>query len=299
MGTSTSFKGFKDKSALIPEWARENPELSPDVVPSQPEATEPPPDSPDIPPENAEEQPSENNNQEQPSTLPPTPPLLPSWRVSKTVTGRYARGTGNVSAVGRSYVRAKNGSRVAASSVRAGKNSLQRLGAFLADVSRNGLNNTLVEYGLQALAGRNATFVFSGIAEHLLPPGNDFDEGVARQAIEDALEALFNKCEEAGNYDCLEQLSSEDISDSIEKFVTGYIYRKWLQELGACIEKNSVSEMEALRLEKEIKVFVKDSVHRALQAVDPLSINWNSNEGKSIIDNIYQDAYSFIGEGEE
>ena len=57
--------------------------------------------------------------------------------------------------------------------------------------------------------------------------------------------------------------------------------------------------MEALRLEKEIKVFVKDSVHRALQAVDPLSINWNSNEGKSIIDNIYQDAYSFIGEGEE
>lgn len=132
-----------------------------------------------------------------------------------------------------------------------------------------------------------------------MPPGNDFDEGVARQAIEDALEALFNKCEEAGNYDCLEQLSSEDISDSIEKFVTGYIYRKWLQELGACIEKNSVSEMEALRLEKEIKVFVKDSVHRALQAVDPLSINWNSNEGKSIIDNIYQDAYSFIGEGEE
>ena len=41
MGTSTSFKGFKDKSALIPEWARENPELSPDVVPSQPAATEP------------------------------------------------------------------------------------------------------------------------------------------------------------------------------------------------------------------------------------------------------------------
>lgn len=291
MGTSTSFKGFKDKSALIPEWARENSELPPDAV-------ERPPDSSDIPPENPEEQPSENDNQERPPVLPPAPPFQ-GWRAAKIVTGRYARGTGSVSAAGRSYVRAQKGSHAAASSVRAGKNSLQRLGAFLADVSRNGLNNTLSQYGLQTLVGQNATSVFSGIAEHLLPPGNDFDEGIARQAIEDALEALFNKCEENGNYDCLDQLSSEDISGSIEKFATGYIYRKWLQELGSCIEKNAVSEAEALRLEKEIKVFVKDSVHRALQTVNPLSIDWNSNEGKSIIDTIYQDAYSFIEEGEE
>ena len=132
----------------------------------------------------------------------------------------------------------------------------------------------------------------------MLPPGNDFDEGIARQAIGDALENLFKECDESDSCDKLDQLTSADISNVIESFVTGYIYRKWLQELGRCIERNALSEDDALHLEKEIHVFVKDAVHDAVKNIDPLTIDWNGNTGKQIINSIYHDAYSFI-EGDE
>lgn len=287
MGTSTSFKGLKNKSALIPEWARENTGSSADET------------SPlsDIPPENGNAQPSGNNNPENPAPLNEQKPLM-SWRSARTAMGRYTRGSGSVSSAGKAYTKAKGGSRAATASIRAGKASLQRLGAFLSDVRQHGLNSTFTQYGLGSLAGKDATTVFAEIADYILPPGNDFDEGTARKAIGDALEKLLNECVKNDNYDCLDQLSLGDITKVIEDFAAGYIYRKWLQELGICIEKNAITSAEAVRLEKEIQVFVQDAVHEAVQAVDPLTIDWNSNEAQSIIDSIYQDAYSFI-EGEE
>jgi hypothetical protein len=94
-------------------------------------------------------------------------------------------------------------------------------------------------------------------------------------------------------------LTPEQVQNAVEEFVAGYIYKRWLQELGSRIENKAVSESEAIKLETEVKFYVRDSVKLELDSKDPLLIDWNGAEGEQIIDSLYEEAYSLIEEGAE
>jgi hypothetical protein len=70
-----------------------------------------------------------------------------------------------------------------------------------------------------------------------------------------------------------------------------------LQKLGNCIERKAVSEIEAVKLEGEVKIYVRDLVNLELDSRNILSIDWNGDEGRQMIDSLYEDAYSLIEEG--
>lgn len=292
MGTSNSYGGSKDTSHLLPSWARQSSEIdsnSTDIgIPPDDGQT-----AQDIP-ENSisDNQKTQVQNHESRSQG--------KWKNAKSVMSRYvSRGSGqsNPAGAGRAYIGAKGGAKKAAQSVISGKSTARNLANFFATTARSNISQGLNSIGLGYLIGKDVDTVFSGLIDALSDNGEDFDENIARQAIEDALTSFYEQCSVNQNFESLEHLTPEQLKRAIENFVSGYIYKRWLQELGNCIERKAVSEIEAVKLEVEVKIYVRDLVNLELDSRNILSIDWNGGEGQQIIDSLYEDAYSLIEEG--
>ena len=124
------------------------------------------------------------------------------------------------------------------------------------------------------------------------------EEAVARKAVNDVLRELYKECDESGGLEALDDLSSERVTDALEQSVAGYVYERWLQELGLSIERGEVSEAKAVSLEREMKGFLRATVQLELEDKNVLAIDWAGTEGRQLIDALYLDAYSML-EGEE
>lgn len=275
MGTSSSNPGPPDKRPLLPPWA-----LPPDSGnPDKPDAPSPP-----------DEKNSDKN-------LPPTPPG--TWKAAKGAMSRFA-GSGSskhLANAGRAYVGAKGGRKGAADSAYTGKAATINLGAFLSDVARQGIGQTLQKLGLAHMVGRSAQEVFAALLDVLAPSGTTSEQMAARIAVDNALEWLYEEYIESGSLESLDNISEEGIIDAIEASIAGYIYTLWLDELGIRIETYTISPQKAVALERDTKEYVKERVKLELESNDPLSIDWHGSEGRSIIDSIFHEAYGFLEVG--
>jgi hypothetical protein len=76
------------------------------------------------------------------------------------------------------------------------------------------------------------------------------------------------------------------------------IYLRWLEDLGKCIETGTATANEALRLEREVKDYVRETLALDLSGHDVLRVDWNGREGQQIVERIYREAYGFLEVGE-
>ena len=292
MGTSNSYGGPKDTSHLLPSWARQSSDIDSNSTGNG------------IPPDDGEAEQNipgnDNSNDQDTQDLNHESRSQGKWENAKNVMSRYASrgsGHGGPAKAGRAYIRAEGGAKKAAQSIKSGKTTARRLAAFFATTAQSGISQGLNSIGLGHLVGKDVDMVFSGLIDTLLDNGVNFDENIAREAIEDALASFYKQCSENQNFESLEHLTPEQLKRAIEDFVSGYIYKRWLQELGNCIERKAVSEDEAVKLEAEVKIYVRDLVNLELDSRNIFSIDWNGDEGRQIIDSLYEDAYSLIEEG--
>ncbi len=292
MGTSNSYGGPKDTSHLLPSWARQSSDIDSNSTGNG------------IPPDDGEAEQNipgnDNSNDQDTQDLNHESRSQEKWKNAKNVMSRYAsRGSGQGSSAraGRAYIRAEGGARKAAQSVKSGKTTARKLATFFTTTARSDISQGLNSIGLGHLVGKDVDTVFSGLIDTLLDNGVNFDENIAREAIEDALASFYKQCSENQNFKSLEHLTEEQLKKAIEDFASGYIYKRWLQKLGNCIERKAVSEIEAVKLEGEVKIYVRDLVKLELNARSAFSIDWNGDEGRQIFDSLYEDAYSLIEEG--
>lgn len=292
MGTSNSYGGPKDTSHLLPSWARQSSDINSNSTDTG------------IPPDDGEAEQNmpgnDNSNDQDAQDLNHESRSQGKWKNAKNVMSRYVSrgsGQGGPARAGRAYIKAEGGAQNAAQSVKSGKTTARKLATFFTTTARSDISQGLNSIGLGHLVGKDVDTVFSELIDTLLDNGVNFDENIAREAIEDALASFYKKCSENQNFKSLEHLTEEQLKRAIEDFVSGYIYKRWLQKLGNCIERKAVSEIEAVKLEGEVKIYVRDLVNLELDSRNILSIDWNGDEGKQMIDSLYEDAYSLIEEG--
>ena len=195
-----------------------------------------------------------------------------------------------------SYVKAHGGSRVAARSATAGRSSTAALGGFLSSVASRGLNATMTAYGLQASIGKGAPAVFAAIMNAVAPAGGSREQAVARDAIGKALDDVYEKFVSAdGDVSHLDSMTAADVAAAVEAAVIAYINSKWVEELGIKIEQRAVSESDAVRLERDLKEFVKESVVLDLAGRDILKVDWKAADGQGLIQTVYEKAYGIMG----
>lgn len=289
MGTSSSHSGPGDGPGLLPSWATNGQAGDADIAGGATGA-----------PDEAEGQAADGDATDVGGpAMAPTPTA--NWRNAKASMTRYARSGGGGSnssrlrSAGAGYTRAKGGSRSAAGAARSGKAATGRLGGFLASTVGSGVGPALESVGLREVVGQSSEIVFARLVDKLAPSGSTKEEAAARRATIEVLSYLYETVVgENGEMASLEGMDADTVEYAVELSVSGYIYNMWLDELGLSIEKGAVSEAAAIRLEGEVREYVKLCVSLELGGTSVLDINWRGSEGRGIIDRVFNDAYSVL-----
>jgi hypothetical protein len=223
---------------------------------------------------------------------------MTTWRGAKSSLTRFAKGGGGerrTRNAARNYVKARGGSRASSRAAIAGRRATTRLGGFLASVSTHGIEAAVKELGLASVVGKNVDVVFALIANVLAPSGATLEEAAARKAVDEALWLLYTQFSlDDGDINKLDALDAAGVREAIETSVAGYIYHRWLQELGKRIVDNTFSAHEAVRLEDQVKKYVQETVKLDFRGMDVLTINWREMHTQQIVERIYMDAYSLL-----
>lgn len=293
MGTSSSNGGPSGKTSLLPSWYPENSSTA-----AQPPASEDPILAPqDNNNPNNDDQEQETNSINQPIEIPTT---TNNWKDAKGAFTRYSKNTGgsNIRKAAKSYVQTLGGSRGAARAASRGITSGRGLVSFLGAVSTpggGGLNQTLTQLGLSAYIGKSSEEILAKIADAIAPTGATSDEAIARDAILGTLDQLYSKIlENGGDIATLESLTPHMIKETVIEYVSIYIFKKWVFELGLAVEKNTVTEKQAIEMEVEIKDFINAEVKLSLQGKSMKQFDLNESSNQQIIETIFQTAYSTL-----
>jgi hypothetical protein len=64
-------------------------------------------------------------------------------------------------------------------------------------------------------------------------------------------------------------------------------FEKWVYEAGLALERNDLSESEAIDLENDMRVFVTGEVKSGLEKVNILTLDFTEGEGHKVIEEIF------------
>lgn len=279
MGTSSSNGGPKGKTSLLPSWASGSP-----ITPSQS-------------PSGRNSDTDINFPELKPNLNRPPKDETEKWSNAKSRLTRYANKTSGASIkeAARGYLKTYGGAKKASKAAGRGIVVGAGFAAFLSGVVVNGLDKTLRDIGLEEFVGRSSTEILAKIADTIAPPGATNDEAVAREAIITALDNLYEKLlEEGKDISTLDALNEEMVNITLIEYVSAYIFKKWLYELGIAIEKNNLTEKDAIRLESQMEGFIRDEVKLGLKDVDIGKIQLKAINNHPVILNIIELAYSTL-----
>jgi hypothetical protein len=228
-------------------------------------------------------------------------PKTPQWARAKATMTRFANqggvGPTNVANVMSDYVVAHGGAKRATSTF-AGRSAAQKLGGFLSTMSRDGISEALREIGLEDLVGKDASTILYTLTDRIAGAANTLDEVIARRATIEILTEILENAESEDEIDELygQGLSQERIEELLERFISLSIYERLLQELGDRIDDASVTTGEKRKTEDLIKDFVEQNTRVHFGGTDVLSLDWEGDTGKALVDMLFEEAYNVFVE---
>lgn len=288
MGTSSSYGGPTGRNPLLPPWA-DGGGAGPNGDAPGGGPAPPPPGDGNAPPYDGS-----------PTPMPlPVPMPSVSWSGPKGIVTRIANGSTSSTyrSASRSYVRAHGGSRTASRSARSGRTTTARLGGFLAGVVTTGVAGAARALGIRDLVGLDAQSLLAAFIDLLAPAGALLEEAIARKALIETMSELFERYDvETDGPTALDRMDEDGMREVIVLSVTNYVNERFQQELVNCVERGSVSEREANELIDEAKEFIAGVVEIDLEGVDLVTFDWEGEEGRRFVEDIYQTAYSLLGD---
>jgi len=223
MGTSAKYGGPSPTSALIPTFLDV---LTPAIPTSEKEELPAKPETPENPTEKADQKPVPAK------ALPPLPPPSSAGRFKSSRSSfNVFAGTRDNTALRKSlssYVRSGTGG---------GRGATRRMGSaisavgkaigFAQSVARDGIDKALSNLGLGTLIGQPAEQVLAVLTDVFCPNGGPIDQGIAREAWDEAVLEL-TELEIAD----VKDVSAEQWQALIVDFITRTIETKVINDVG-------------------------------------------------------------------
>jgi hypothetical protein len=194
------------------------------------------------------------------------------------------------------FVSALGGASRAAAGSAGGVQTAGGFGDFLADVSRDGLETTLEAYGLADLVGGDPIEVMNELAGRIAGAGESPEEAVARDALLDVLQEVFEDADTFADMDAV-VIDAETLRELLARYLTQYIFLRVLHELGERITDNA-SPGEAERLERQLGDQLRALVDLDLSTLDPVDFDWRGAVGRARLQELLADAYRMVSAGE-
>lgn len=289
MGTSTAYGGPAGRNPLVPSW------LGSDG------GGAPPGGPPDMP-SGDQGQPAGPNGAPPPQAAPPAPPQqpIPPGANPNRYSGprgnftRFARSGGSDRAsLGRAvsqYVSSSaGGSRQAAQRMGTSRVAGTRLVSFLNDAQTRGPREALRTLNLEALAGRPLPEILIGLADHVCPGAGSVDEGIAREAYVETVVELTT----SGITD-LDALSPDQMLTVFEMYATHAIEARICNDIGLKAITMPSDAQAALRVEAQLRDFVRNGVSDALANARVGGAVMASDRIQGFVDQVYEDAFRFL-----
>ncbi|RZM77810.1 hypothetical protein DYY88_14640 [Leptolyngbya iicbica LK] len=148
---------------------------------------------------------------------------------------------------------------------------------------------------MSSFIGKDSESIFTAISNALAPAGASREEAIARRAVNEALEVLYEQVLLAdGDLTKLDQMGTQEIAQALQASVSSYIYQRWLAELEVVLEKKAISANQAVRYERDMRVYIQECVELDMQGIDVLNMDWNGQAGQQFIDKIFTEAYRIL-----
>jgi hypothetical protein len=288
MGTSTAYGGPSGRDPLVPSWLGSGGDSAPSGS------------SPDAPPGDHGQMAGPNGAP--PPAAPPAPPRqpIPPAANPNRYTGprgnftRFARSGGSDRAsLGRAvsqYVSSSaGGSRQAVQRMGTSRVAGARLVGFLNDAQTRGAREALRTLNLEALAGRPLPEILIGLADHVCPGTGTVDEGIAREAYVETVVELTT----SGITD-LDALTPDQMLTVFEMYATHAIEARICNDIGLKAITMPSDAQAALRVEAQLRDFVRNGVSDALANARAGGAVLASDRIQGFVDQVYEDAFRFL-----
>ncbi|MGA3266506.1 MAG: Qat anti-phage system associated protein QatB [Verrucomicrobiota bacterium] len=298
MGTSSKYGGPSPISALIPTFLEDTPRTA---APN--EEIEKSPDKPldksGENPKEGEKKPIEQNKPSEPKPLPPLPPPASGgrFRTSRSNFNTFAesRDRGSLKRSLSSYVRTgTGGGRRAARRMGAAIPSVRRAISFVQDVANAGINQALSHLGLGNLVGQPAEQALAVLTDVFCPEGGPIDQGIAREAWDEAVLGLTEI-----DITDITEVTAEQWQAVVTDFIAKTIEFKVINDVGA----KGISlpqDVQAIdQLQSDLHELIQGAVDDAIG--DRLNVGQTipQNEIQGLVTDIYERSFAYLEALEE
>jgi len=234
----------------------------------------------------------------------PAFPLAPdtSWTSAKIAIGKFASAGGGAKAfrpIARNFVRAQGGPRQATRGSARGVRTAQFLAGALTAFVQGG-EPAFSQFVGRDFVGRSADEVLAALVDELAPGGAQNEDAAARDAACMVLEDLFVRYSvDTAGLAGLTTLDMAEVGRVVVQYVATYIFTRLMQVLAIRLERNDLTPAAACRMERDIRGYVIDRVEQEVTPPQTNSISFTADEGKRIVERVFNDAYSIIEVWEE
>ena len=220
-----------------------------------------------------------------------------AWTSYKSAATGFAKIGGRsrgAHAIGR-HVTAIGGAAAASSSAVSGRSVGKRVGRFLSSLASVGLDQTLEELGLRHLIGADRYEVVASLVDYLAGDGDSRDAAAARDAACDLIDSLFG---DAAEYDGL--VASEVDAAEVERLLLLFLTKYIINRADIIAERlNRYADVEqALVREAELGEFVSAMLLLQFDRVDPISVDWEGDQGSQILQATLDAVYAQLEAGD-
>lgn len=293
MGTSTSNRGQKGNTPLVPSWLDNGGLGDSPLIP--PVATMPPQNQPP-----SQDSPLQNPNQNEQ----PMPAQQPDPKRFSTPRGNFTRfinskGTGdggkNLRHAASSYVRrSTGGSQNATTRLGSARQSTARLFSVIGGFASNGVSETVQKHHLGDIIGKPAAVAFLRIMDFVCPDGGKTDDGIARNAYVEALVLIPDLDTKQ-----IESLTPAEFLAFAELYMTNVIVGKIENDIGNKLISLPSDVTQVDNLQEQLRDLVKGCIADAFTGLKVNIAKVDTTQTQCIVDSVYKTAFDFMEELED
>lgn len=177
---------------------------------------------------------------------------------------------------------------------RAARSIAGRVGGFISDVARLGLDGALQSSGLADLIGRPAREILSGLLDRLGGESSTIDEVDARMALSRLQDKYFGDAKTPEELEQLLSQQGDQVDILLQDFFGFYLFevfcRVFFERL---IRKHG--DTRAYSFLGEIEDFIRSTLTNRSMRYDVKRLGWNGTEGEALISDIMETTLRVFG----
>ena len=176
---------------------------------------------------------------------------------------------------------------------RAAQNVAQNIGGFFSSVANLGFRETFEQAGLGQLEGKSVREIAYSLLDYLGGPSSTLDQVDARKALTDLMGDIFHDVNSPEDVEeAMERIShGESFADMIQSFFGHYINAQFIRSF----YERVTARRSGTQIFGKIRNFIRAAVKFEVRHQDVSRINWSGDQGRQIIDNIFQKTLEVFG----